>query len=712
MSRISSHALSHDLSNTPRTGRAARLLIVEDDAVTRKVLATRCERAGYRVDEAEDGESALEYLAEHTVDMVLLDVKMSGIDGLEVLRSIRAQQTPERLPVIMVSALDQSVDVVAALELGANDYITKPVDLSVALARIRTHLELKRAHRDLRNIKERYRLAVRGANDGLWDWDVRRRRVYFSPRWHGMLGLGPVDTDQTIETWLGRVHPQDAEMVRQQLNDHLQGKTPTLESEHRIQHKDGTYRWMLVRGLAVRKNGKATRVAGSLSDITDRRVYDPLTGLPNRILLMESLEGAIGRSLRRGLKFALLFVNVDRFSLLNSNLGHQVGDRLLVALAQRLQKCVRSGDTVACLGGDEFAVLLDDIENANDAAEFAKKLHAQLSCPYFLGGREVFCTLSVGVVISSPSYRQAEDVLRDGQTAMQRAKALGRARYEIFDTAMHENMVARFELENDLRKALENDEFRVHFQPIIEVDEGRIAGFEALVRWQHPERGLLGPGEFIPLAEETSLIQPIGIWVLREACRQIRKWQRNFPSRPPLQVSVNLSGRQFSQNDLVKRIERILREEDLEAASLKLEITESSLMDNVDRATEVMKKLRKMGVRLAIDDFGTGYSSLSYLHKFPVDTLKIDKSFVQKLGTSEGSNEDDIVGTIAALGRKLGMDVVAEGVETPQQLELLKKLDCRYTQGFLCSKPVAAEDAEKLLAQGAAWKHCMFGLGT
>jgi diguanylate cyclase (GGDEF)-like protein len=429
--------------------------------------------------------------------------------------------------------------------------------------------------------------------------------------------------------------------------------------------------------------------------------HDALTGLPNRALLTTHLKLAIGRAKRQeGHYFAVLFFDLDRFKNINDSLGHGAGDQLLIAIARRVEDCLRPTDTVARLGGDEYAILLDGLEDFGVAVEIAERLQNELGQPFNLDGQEVYITASIGIALSTSQYEHPEGILRDADTAMYRAKEKGKARYELFDTGMHTRAVALLRLENDLRRAVERCEFRVHYQPIVSLENERVVGFEALVRWYHPERGFVPPSEFIPLAEETGLVADIDQWVLRESCRQVREWQNMSPANRSLTLSANLSSKELTQSDLIERVQRVLADTDFDPHSLKLEITESAVMENADTAARVLTRLRELGVRLSIDDFGTGYSSLSYLHRFPVTTLKIDRSFVSRMG--DGDENFEIVRTIMTLASNLGMDTVAEGVETEQQLAHLRTLKCQYGQGYLFSRPLDSVAATALLSQRAS----------
>ncbi|HKR01336.1 MAG TPA: EAL domain-containing protein [Pyrinomonadaceae bacterium] len=503
-------------------------------------------------------------------------------------------------------------------------------------------------------------------------------------------------------------HEDDLADMMAQIAKLLGGEINTCQTELRYTHKRGQIVWILLSVTMIRDSlTDSVNLIFQSQDITDRKraeerllheaFHDMLTGLPNRALFMDHLKLSVERGKRRdGRLFAVLFLDLDRFKIVNDSLGHMVGDQLLVGIARRLEICLRPGDTVARLGGDEFTVLLEDLASVTEAIEVAERLQKALARPFNLDGHEVFTTVSIGIALSSTGYERPEEVLRDADTAMYRAKMLGKARHEVFDKTMHARAMNLLQMESDLRRAIERKEFVLHYQPIVALESGAISGFEALVRWEHPERGFVPPDEFISIAEETGLIVPIGQWVLEEACRQLNIWQERFPQYPPLQISVNLSSKQFINSDLIARIRRVLDEAGVAPQSLKLEITESMMMENFDTAVEMLRQLRALGIELSIDDFGTGYSSLSYLHRFPISTLKVDRSFVSSM---TGNNENaEIVRTILMLAHSLKMSVVAEGVETKDQLSQLVLLECEYGQGYYFSKPLDTEEATRLLS--------------
>jgi diguanylate cyclase (GGDEF)-like protein/PAS domain S-box-containing protein len=522
-----------------------------------------------------------------------------------------------------------------------------------------------------------------------------------------MLGFGGDELGDDPEAWLGRLHPDDRPAVEQRLQAHREGVLPHFESEHRIRHRDGSYVWVLARGLAVRDDtGVCYRMAGSQSDITERKrteqqlvhdaFHDGLTGLPNRALFLDRLSQAIRvAAKRRDAGFAVLFLDLDRFKVINDSLGHLVGDRLLVEMARRLETCVRPEDTVARLGGDEFALLLDDLVDPSMALRVAERSQREAARSWSIDGHEGVTTVSIGIALSESGYEKPEDVLRDADIAMYRAKGLGKARHAVFDTEMHARSMAVLELEMDLRRAIDRRELSVYYQPIVSLVDGCLQGFEALVRWHHPERGLILPEEFVPLAEETGLIVPIGDIVLASVARELASWRRLYPEFP-VHVTVNLSARQLAQTELVSEIARTLAEADLESPMLRFEITETALMEDHDAMARTLTQLRELDVRVYLDDFGTGYSSLSYLQRLPIDFLKIDRSFVQSLG--EESGDGAMVRAIVTLARHLEMDVVAEGVETDYQATVLREIGCQQAQGFLFSPPLPCEHAVELVA--------------
>lgn len=554
---------------------------------------------------------------------------------------------------------------------------------------------------------ERLEAVWRGARDGLWDWDVAHGTVRYSPRWKEILGQGEGDVADRSDEWFRRVHPQDLPLLKSALGEVLSGDRPSFELELRMIHRSGAWRWVLCRGS--RAGGF---VGGSLTDVTalksaENRLlletsYDRLTGLPNQALFLDRVALALVRGSRRPAhSVAVLYLDLDRFHTVNDSLGVALGDELLVEVARRLNGILRLGDTLARLGGDKFGILFDGVRSPREAVDFAQEVARILAAPLALGGHEVFAQGSIGIALSRSAADRPEDLLRDAITAMHRAKRDGATVCEVFDPEMNQQAKERLRMESDLRHALERGEFVLHYQPIVDLGAGRLSAFEALVRWQHPERGLVRPDLFIPIAEETGLIVPLGSWVLSEACRTMRGLHQAFPQSGHVSVAVNLSGRQFEDGELLGSVADALEHSELTPDRLELEMTESVVMARTSQNAERLHSLRDLGIRLLIDDFGTGYSSLSSLQSFPLDSLKIDRSFVSRMEFDEDKRE--IVRTIVSLARTLEMDVVAEGIETKEQLGMLRELGCEYGQGFVFSGAIDRQAASAWMERPPAW---------
>jgi diguanylate cyclase (GGDEF)-like protein/PAS domain S-box-containing protein len=569
-----------------------------------------------------------------------------------------------------------------------------------------------RAQEQLAASRAHYALTAEAANDGLWDWDFGSDRVYYSPRWKSMLGLPEETVGDTPGEWLDRIHPEDAERVCAALVRHREGATDHFESEFRIRRVDGDYAWVLARGLVLRdESGRAQQMAGSQTDITDRKrteaqllheaLHDALTGLPNRALLLDRLRQVFRRRHRHADPgFAVLFLDLDRFKVINDSLGHAAGDELLVAVTRRLKASVREEDTVARMGGDEFAIVLADLPGETELTGITSRILAEVAAPVRLRHREVVTTASIGIAIGPEGYASAEEMLRDADLAMYRAKGQGPGQYVIFDQAMQSRALAALELETDLRRAIELEQLHLQYQPIVSFPARHLTGFEALVRWHCRRRGVLSPLEFIPLAEQTGLIIPLGRWVLQEACRQMREWQSAAGWGGSLTISVNVSGRQLTHPGFVADVSDALEASGLDPECLRLELTESVLLSDPDAALDVLARLHALGVQLHLDDFGTGYSSFSYLHRFPIDAVKIDRSFVS--GMDSNPRNAAIVRTLVILAQTLGVSVFAEGVETTEEFAQLEEIRCPAGQGFLFAPPLDPGDAEALLRSAAA----------
>jgi diguanylate cyclase (GGDEF)-like protein/PAS domain S-box-containing protein len=567
----------------------------------------------------------------------------------------------------------------------------------------------KQSEKALRDNEDRLQMAITSAQLGTWDWNLVTGELKWDTACKAMFGL-PAHAEISIEVFFEALYPDDRnhlqELIQEALNPASGG---FYDTEYRtIGIQDKVERCVRAKGQAYFDgNGKPLRFIGTVLNITAQKeaeaqlihdvYHDSLTGLPNRALFVERLERSLELTkLNSDYKFAVLFLDIDRFKVINDSLGHMIGDQLLMSVARRLERCLRAGDIVARLGGDEFTILLDGIKDLNDVTNLANRINAALTKTFNIGGKEVYSTVSIGIALSNSTCKEPEQLIRDADIAMYRAKASGKARYAIFDESMYTQAAQLLQLEMDLRRAIERQEFQVYYQPIVSLETYKINGFEALLRWQHPELGFVSPERFIPLAEETGMIVPIGYWVLREACRQMRTWQLRSATNPPLTISVNISSKQFSHPHLIEQIRQILQDTGLEGSSLKLEITETVLMENSDSATAMLLQLRQMGIQLHIDDFGIGYSSLSYLHRFPSSALKIDRSFVSNIGAN-GENLE-IVQAIISLAHSLNIDVIAEGLETMEQLRQLQIKQCQHAQGYIFSQPLDSKSVDTLIA--------------
>lgn len=662
-----------------------RVLIASSEELQRS-LSERVERADprYRVTTSSPAQ-VHELEREH--DIVLLDVRAEPY------------QLPRHSVAVLLaddpSAHALSARVLEVIELAKLDELD--------LGRILRHVsEICSLRSRLHESHERHELLLRATNDGVWECELGSGQVRYSARWAHIMGLHSQQLQPTLDTWFSRVHRDDIAGLRAAVEALQTGASQALEFEHRVTRPDGTQRWMLSRGLVRNDDrGRPVALAGSLTDIDARKIaeldsVDELTGLPSRRVLIERLEQAVGlASDDTEFNFSVLFLNLDRFKLLNDSIGLDSADRLLVMLARRMRAEVQEQALLCRYGGDEFAVLLEGIEDFAQAKRVAEILQQCLDAPFDLDGQSLHTTASIGIANSHPTnYTSASEVIRDATIATSKAKQ-GGSRVVTFVPDWQLQAAATHQTETQLREALERDEFVVYYQPIVALGSCRLTGFEALVRWQHPRRGIVGPGEFIPIAEDLGLIIPLGRVVFRHACTQMAAWHEQFPDAADISISINLSGHQLRSSTLTSDIDQILEDTGLNPEKIKIELTESTLIDEEAAALTILGYLRSRGIKLYIDDFGTGYSSLSYLHKFSIDGLKIDKSFVDTVGQDD--RKAAIVPSIVGLAHNLGMRVVAEGVEEATQARELNLLDCGEAQGYLYSKPVPALEAAKLI---------------
>jgi len=575
----------------------------------------------------------------------------------------------------------------------------------VCLARDIT--ERYRSQKALQQSEERYSLAAEAVNDGLWDYKVKSEQIYLSPRWKKMLGYSETEIGNKIENWYELIHLDYREQFKQQLLGYLKGIESKFEITYKIRHQDGDYRWVLCRGTAVRDNtGKADRIVGAQTEITERKqaeerlrfeaFHDRLTGLLNRNYLFDRLDKLIATAREKDTFFALMLLDIDRFKAIENSLGHFGADRILIEMGQRISKSLKSVHKVIRLEGDSFAIILEDLQYSSEASTIADAILKQIETPFEIEQRQIFITVSIGVALSNRFYNRVDEAIADANTALLQVKKSGKANYSIFEPSMRIGSLNFIETENELREAIKRKEFRVFYQPIIEINSEKIVGFEALLRWDHPKRGLICPSQFMGIAKETRLILQISWEVLRQVCSQMSQWQNKYP-RAKFFASVNISELQFSQIDFQNYVARIIRETGLEPHCLQLEITESAIIEDIERAKFVLQQLKDFGLKLSMDDFGTGYSALGHLHNLPINNFKIDRSFFKNIEIDRQRFE--VMKSIVNLGLALEISPVAEGVETRDEFNKLKELNCQYAQGYLFSHPVEPEKTETLISE-------------
>ncbi len=714
------------MTSSPRNAasgdRRPTVLVVDNETYLLRLAEVAMGKTGFAVVTAENGKEALDVFHRERPDIVLLDMNMPIMDGCTACARLRQMPAGTHVPILMMTGYDDPDSIKRSYEAGATDFVVKPVNWVILCHRIEYMLRASLAAEELRQSQTKLATAQRIAGLGYWEWDLEHNRLSFSRDLYRILGLAAAERINSFEAFLEHLHPSDRGRLEESLTELLHDREPR-DADFRIVRPDGSERYVEQQAEpTLDDEGRLRRVICTVQDVTERKhaeqrirflaYYDALTDLPNRRSFAQRLDRALASAHRRERHMGVLFLDLDRFKRINDSLGHAAGDQLLQEVAERLLGCVRATDCVsrpvdqhperrlvARLGGDEFVVLLTEISSSEDAARVARRLVESLADSFTLNDQEVFLTASIGIALYPDDGVDADTLIKNADTAMYHAKSQGGNNHQYYAESMNATALERLVLESNLGKALDRREFILHYQPQFDID-GHLVGAEALIRWQHPEQGMIPPGEFIPLAEKTGLIVKIGDWVLLTACAQASAWRR--AGHPLARMAVNLSSRQLEKKDFPRRLAEILEHTGLEPGCLELELTESTLMQDRDETVEMLRALKAMGVRLSIDDFGTGYSSLGYLMRFPLDALKIDRSFLN--GIPGESDHAAIASAIIAMSKSLGLMVVAEGVETEAQVEFLRQKGCDEMQGFLLGKPMPADELVRLLA-GAGREH-------
>lgn len=698
--------MTHHSENVPL------ILVVDHEEANRGLARMALEEAGLRVVEADSGRAGLQQFEASRPDLVVLNAIMPGLDGFAVCMRIRALPSGAHLPVLMITGADDVDAVRVAYEAGATDFAAKPVDFLLLAQRVLFLLRAKRDYDTLRASDRRRAAAQRLAGLGDFEAEVQSGRFECSEEFRQIAGLPAGEEAVSREAMLQQVLPEDRDAVVRALDEAVRGRR-AYGIEYRILRSDGEVRSLREEGGFLESGTrKGVWLTGIVQDVTERRrserqarrltFFDGVTGLPNRTLMRRQLAQTLGMARRHNRLLALLVVDLDHFERVNESLGHSGGDDVLRLVGRRLQQCVRQtdsvgllldhrqdrGDAVARVAGDEFVIMLTEIDNAEGAALVARRIRDILGAPCLVGGSEITVTASLGISVFPLDSRDGETLLRLAEEAMRKAKRQGRNGYQFASATINARALERVTLESNLRGALEAGQFELHYQPKVRLTDGRAVGVEALVRWRHPELGMVSPEHFIPLAESSGLILPLGEWVLREACSRAREWRE--AGLPPLAVSVNLSGVQVRRGNLQALVPKVISENGLSPELLELELTERALMDDLDGSMRLTKRLDAMGIRVSVDDFGIGCSAVNYLKRFPVHSLKIDHSLVRDIGAPPGDSA--VVSAILALAHSLQLNVVAEGVENEGQLRFLSARNCDAAQGYYFSKPLTAED--------------------
>lgn len=691
-----------------------RVLLVDDDPVTRMLMRQSLKSIDLEIIEASQGEEAIVLFSQHQPDLTLLDVSMPGMDGFECCQQLRQLPGGAETAIVMVTSLDDVEDIEHAFQAGATDFMTKPLKWPLFNHRVRYILKASRTLRELSVNKNKLAKAQSIAHLVYWEWDYQSDSIDCSTDMFDMLGL-PRHDKLTLRRALKVIHRDDRRRFLSAVRQAVQDKKP-YDIEYRIIRPDGQIQFLNERTDINYEFGQ-WRIVGTLHDITARKqseqeityyaYFDTLTDLPNRRLFIEQLETTIASAKRHKQRFTLMFLDLDRFKHVNDTYGHHVGDELLCQAAGRIRDCVRQSDLVAKanfdssdnrvarLAGDEFTVLLDGVDRVEEIAEVANRMIEAFSTPFIINDTPLYVTLSIGIAVFPNDGHNVQVLLQHADVAMYHAKESGRNNYQFFSESMNNYLKLRMELEHDLRVAIHEQQFELYFQPQYEVESLEIVGFEALLRWRHPQRGLLAPDSFMDVAESSGLILSIGDWVMRAACSQVCHWQQRYGCA--YRVAINLSALQFNQNYLPQRIKETLEQTGLPAETLEIEITETAMLKDIAETIPLLFSLKQAGVRLAIDDFGTGYSSMTYLKNFPIDTLKIDRSFVEEIVFNP--KDAAIAKTIVQLADNLQLSTIAEGVETREQADMLKNMGCEEFQGFYFSRPQPPIEIEAMLAK-------------
>lgn len=676
----------------------ASILVVDDIEANREILGRYLKRAGYDdVEMAEGGAKALEMLQKHSYSLVLLDIMMPDVDGFLVLETLRKQFSHTELPVVMISAIDDRKDIVKALDLGANDYITKPFEKKIMLSRVHKQLETGELYQQIKEEKERYALAFSASNDGLMDWNIGTDKVFYSDRWHEMMGSSAESHTDSLEQWFDHVHPDDIKALRKAISKHFCGENECVKHEYRALYAEESYHWMLLSAKALfTEEGKPIRLTASQSDISATKTFDPITGLPNSQVFMDRLNRLFSNSMRTGnVSHALLSLTLNNREKIMAAIGPFGYDILNNKIAKKLLDSLRADDylsqnseeiTTSCMSGNRYMILIENLEgHAEEILKVSERLYHLITQPFIISNESIHCDISIGIVNTIKEGENVEDLIKNCITAENMART-NDSRMNIYDTDMHGRAIDRLHLENELRIGIHNGELRAHYQPIIHLGSGKERGSESLIRWQHPEKGLLSPYHFITLAEETGLIDDIDAWIFRESCRQHMLLPES--ERESRFISANVSVKQLNVG-WIERINAVVQEFSMPLENIHLEITESIFMGNIEETIKLLNELSATGISFAIDDFGTGYSSFCYLRRLPVKYLKIDKTFVDNIVMD--AKDRSLVQSIIDMGQGLGMKIIAEGIEHKEQAESLLEMGCDYGQGYYFGRPVPAQ---------------------